>query len=141
MSNIIDNYQTLIQEREKLKELKKSLKDEPLKALHNFGIESSLYEKIEELRDSILEESKNYFKSLPHDEKAIDFINRFKEIEEQKIEVQQISKQVSGSKKSNLSLEFLKGMTKIQEHKNILIEDCINTIKEMQTINIKKKKM
>lgn len=45
MNNIIDNYQTLIQEREKLNELKKSLKDDPLKALDNFGIESSLYEK------------------------------------------------------------------------------------------------
>jgi hypothetical protein len=138
MNTILSQYEKLTEERKKLEYLKKSMKDDPIKQLENWGETTALYDSISELKDSILTEIQANIGSLP---KGEEISKVFKSIEKQNSKLQTLKQDVRTSGENESSLNFLKGMTTIQTAKNELIESVVASIKEAQPKKIRKSKM
>lgn len=140
MSKILNSYEKLTVARAELKEFKESMKDNPIKQLKNFGAESAMFEKIDELRKKILSESRKHFESMLDDPKAIEIVNRFKAIDETSKKLQDSTRKMTASS-GDASLDYLKGLTLLQETRNELLEEIVETLKGTQPSKSKKKKM
>jgi hypothetical protein len=139
MKKILDNYEKLNVVRAELQEFRESIKDNPLKQLQNFGTESVMFEKIDELRKAILKDSRKLFEGMTEDPKAVEFVNRFKAIDDTSKELQDSTRKMTASS-HNESLDYLKGLTKLHD-RNELLEEIVETIKSTQPSKSKKKKM
>jgi hypothetical protein len=143
MKKILNTYKKLNEVKEELKQLSESLKDNPLEQLENFGAESALREEIDELRKTILKDFKNHFESMPTNPQAVEFLNKFKNIDEKSAALQASIRNITASSGGNAALDYLKGLSEIQQDRNTLLEDAVGTITETQPTKTtaRKKKM
>jgi len=135
MKKILNNYAKLEAERTKLKEVLELTKDNPIKQLESFSETSTLYGNIDNLKDEILLEGRNFFENQS-DEDASKFILNFKEIDDFTELLTSQTYLVREGKNNDLALNHLKGLTELQKKKNNLMQDIVNYAQ----IKIQKKK-
>ena len=142
MNKIIKNYEELTVLRGELDVLIESGKDNPLKQLKNFSTQSSLRENIDELKKSILKSFREHFESTPNEAKSVEFLQRFKAIDDKSAALQASTRKMTASS-GEASLNYLKGLTELQNTRNELLEEMVGTITEIQPMKTSthKKKM
>lgn len=131
MNKVLADYEKLNAIREELSHLIDSSKDNPLKQLKNLGAESVLREEIDELKKTILITLREHFEFMPTDPKAVDFVSRFKAIDDKSTVLQASTRKMTASS-GDASLNYLKGITELQKTRNELLEEMVGTLTGIQ---------
>lgn len=136
MNQILSLYNQLTATKAKLQEINDLLAQDPSKQLQYWSQTSQGYATIDELTKSLLQEIQLQSENLPNSKKIADC---FKDLDILSTNLVKFSRNVItlGDRKNDL--DYLQGMAKLQDTKNKLIEDVVNSLQEVQPTKKNKK--